>query len=75
MNSDSVRMGGLGWVDVLVVVGLALVAAGCWGFWGWPAAALVVGLALVGLGVVGAVMGGAGDGPTRTDVDGGGGGG
>lgn len=53
----SARMGGLGWVDVLVVVGLALVAAGCWGLGGWPWAALVVGAVLAVLGLVGAVRG------------------
>lgn len=45
---------GVGLVDVLVVLGLGLVAAGCWALWGWPAAALVVGVVVLAGGLVGA---------------------
>lgn len=68
-------LGGVGLVDVLVVVGLVLVGAGCWGLWGWASAALVVGGVLLGLGLAGAVRGGGGDGGREgegeEDVDGG----
>lgn len=50
-------MNRIGLADVLVVIGLVLVGAGCWGLWGWAAAAVVVGVLLLAGGVVGAVRG------------------
>lgn len=69
MNEDlggSAGMGGLGLADVLSVMGLGLVAAGCWGLWGWAAAALVVGVLLLAGGVVGAVRETQGEGEGGT---------
>lgn len=50
-------MNRIGLADVLSVMGLGLVGAGCWGLGGWAWAALVVGCVLLAGGVVVAVRG------------------
>jgi hypothetical protein len=45
----------LDWVDVLAVVGLALLGAGLWLWWP-PAALMVVGSIVLGLAVLGALL-------------------
>jgi membrane protein implicated in regulation of membrane protease activity len=43
-------------IDLLIVLGLALVAGGLWLAWGWPVTLVFAGFALLAVGVLLAVV-------------------